>query len=145
MTVLIRGVLLIGVWVTGVRIQEPAKCPEGRAPTGDLRIRRLECVGDACAVSLRDSLGGWYHDFSVEPRVGAVDPDSQFQPGDALVAIDGWPVTSREGGRRLANLTVGSEVKVTVRRRGRVSEVTALPKLGCNLPGLSVRVMTGRD
>jgi hypothetical protein len=121
----------------------PASCPEGREPSGDLGIERLLCSGSACAVSVRDS-AGYYHDFSVEPRIGALRSGTQgndaLRVGDVIVAIDGVPITTRDGGRRLANLVVGRQVTLTIRRERELLTVVLRPAPGCNMPGLRVRV-----
>jgi hypothetical protein len=125
-----------------LRAQAPASCPEGRELSGDLGIEQLICSGSACAVSLRDD-AGYYHDFSVEPRIGRLrsgtPPADALRDGDVIVAIDDVPITTREGGRRMANLTVGRPVTLTIRRDGQLLSVEVHPVPGCNMPGLRVR------
>jgi hypothetical protein len=112
--------------------------------SGTIGITRLECVGRSCSVSVSDRQGGWAHDFAVEPRLGALDeslaPARQLRVGDIVLAIDGVPITTREGGRRLANLAVGETVRLRIRREGQEVELPLVPVLGCNTPGLSVRI-----
>lgn len=64
-------------------------------------------------------------DFSVEPRVGLVGGPARglLRSGDVLVAVDGLPITSREGGRRLARVESGEIVSVLVRRDERYLQV----------------------
>jgi membrane-associated protease RseP (regulator of RpoE activity) len=85
---------------------------------------------------------GFTHMFSTEPRIrGLVDggpADGKLMDGDVLIAIDGVLITTREGGRRLANLKPGDPVTLRIRRDRREMDVTLVPKLGCNMPGLAV-------
>lgn len=117
-------------------------CPEGHPETGDLGISHLLCVGGSCSVNLRTG-NGYAHDFSTEPRIQGLDRNGpawgRLQDGDVLIAIDGVLITTREGGRRLANLTPGKPVELRVRREGKETDVTVIPRLGCNMPMLAVR------
>ena len=119
-------------------------CSENRSMSGTIGITRLECIGRSCSVSVTDGRGGWAHDFAVEPRLGALDasiaPARQLRVGDIVLAIDDVPITTREGGRRLANLDVGETVRLRIRREGEEIELALVPVLGCNTPGLSVRI-----
>jgi S1-C subfamily serine protease len=119
-------------------------CSENRAMSGTIGITRFECVGRSCSVSGRDERGGYAHDFAVEPRVGAVDaavaPARLLRVGDVVLAIDDVPITTREGGRRLANLGVGDTVRLRIRREGHEVELALVPVLGCNTPSLTVRI-----
>lgn len=111
---------------------------------GTIGIERFECVGRSCSVSEKDERGGYAHDFSVEPRVGAlnatVQPARLLRVGDVILAIDEIPITTREGGRRLANVSVGDTVRLRIRREGQEVEVALVPALGCNTPSLTVRI-----
>lgn len=122
-------------------------CPEGLPVTGDLGIEYLLCVGGRCAVNLRTSRGGYTHDFSTEPIIRGIRPGSpaagELRNGDILVAIDGCLVTTREGGRRLANLEPGVPVTLRIRRDGEEMDVVVVPETGCNAPRLAVRA--GRE
>lgn len=119
-------------------------CPENRPKTGTIGIGRFECVGRSCTVGRVADDGSYSHSFAVEPRVGAlnkaVEPARLLQVGDVILAIDGVPITTSEGGRRIANLEVGESVSLLVRRDGDEIEVKLVPVLGCNTPGLSVRI-----
>jgi hypothetical protein len=121
-----------------------ARCSENREMGGTLGIARFDCVGRSCTVSERDDRGGYAHSFAVEPSVGAltatVAPARELRVGDVVLAIDGAPITTREGGRRLANLAVGDTVRLRVRRDGEEMELALVPVLGCNTPSLSVRI-----
>ena len=117
------------------------QCPEGHPETGDIGISHLLCVGGSCSVNLRTDRG-YAHDFSTEPRIRGLDKDGpawgKLQDGDVLVAIDGVLITTREGGRRLANLTPNKPVTLRVRRGGKEEDVTVVPRSGCNMPMLAV-------
>lgn len=116
-------------------------CSE-RAPSGVIGIAALECVGQSCRVSDRDARGGYYHTFSVEPRIGALDnrivSAKELRIGDVIVAVDGFPITTRKAGYALASLVVGRTTHLRLRRDGKDVSVDIVPVLGCNLPNLSV-------
>ena len=135
--VLFFAVALACAFVAGAQ----ESCPEGHPETGDLGISHLLCVGGSCSVNLRTGRG-FAHDFSTEPRIQGLEKDGpawgRLQDGDVLVAIDGVLITTREGGRRLANLTPGKPVELRVRRGGKEMDVTVVPRLGCNMPMLAV-------
>jgi S1-C subfamily serine protease len=118
------------------------QCPEGHPETGDIGITSLICVSGSCSVN-QQSGRGYTHEFSTEPRIGGVNPDGpaggKLRPGDAIIAIDGVLITTREGGRRLANLKPGVPVTLRIRRAGKERDVTLVPRLGCNMPRLAVR------
>jgi len=120
---------------------QASPCPEGHPVTGDLGIEYLLCVGGSCSVNLRTDRG-YVHDFSTEPRIRGLEeggPSSgKLHNGDVLIAVDGALITTREGGRRLANLTPGKPVNLRVRRGGQEIDVTVVPRSGCNMPRLMV-------
>lgn len=92
---------------------------------GSIGISGLDCVGE-CTVTLREdgTENRWV--FSTEPRIFSVEEggpsEGIFKPGDRLVAIDGILITTREGGRRYANLEPGEVVTVRYRRDGVIRE-----------------------
>ena len=116
-------------------------CGEGIPRTATLGIGLLQCVGGACTVNARDG-DGRTHDFSTEPRVWRLDPDGPsagvLRDGDQIMAIDGALITSRDGGRRLANLRAGVPVALRIRRGGAEMRVSVTPRPGCNKPSLAV-------
>lgn len=137
-TVLVAGLALHG------NAQEPVRritagqvlgCPQG-LEQGSLGIIGLDCVGE-CTLTIKGEgkERTWF--FSSEPKILGVDPTGPahgiLQGGDFLVAIDGVLITSREGGRRYANLVPGEEVEVRYRRgrAGRVREATVLVASDC--------------
>ncbi|MES1243296.1 MAG: PDZ domain-containing protein [Acidobacteriota bacterium] len=117
------------------------RCPEGHPATGDIGIESLLCVAGSCSVNLQTGRG-YAHDFSTEPRIRGIEPggpaSGKLRDGDILISIDGVLITTREGGRRLANLTPGKPVELRIRRGDKEMNVTVVPKLGCNMPRLAV-------
>lgn len=65
--------------------------------------------------------------FGSEPTVRSIasggPADGLLRAGDVIVAVDGYLITTREGGRRFAYPTPGEAVKFTIRRDGREIEV----------------------
>lgn len=121
--------------------QTSPRCPEGHPATGDLGIEYLLCVAGSCSVNLRTERG-FSHEFSTEPRIRGIQPGGpaagRLRDGDILISIDGVLITTREGGRRLANLTPGKPVTLRIRRDGKEMDVAVVPGLGCNMPRLAV-------
>ena len=66
--------------------------------------------------------------FGAEPRITGVRAGGpaagRLREGDVLVRVDGKPITTREGARRLGEIRPGERVRLAVRRGGRVEEVT---------------------
>jgi S1-C subfamily serine protease len=118
-------------------------CSEGRPRSGDVGITSFECVGGDCTVSERDSLGGYFHDFLVEPIIRGIRPGSvaatALREGDVVIMVDGFPITTHEAGRRLASLSPGKPVTLRIRRGQSYLDVKLTPEPGCNTPSLSVR------
>ena len=126
---------------TSAGAQTGLRCPEGHPATGDLGIEYLLCVGGSCSVNLRTERG-YAHEFSTEPRIRGIQPGGpaagKLRDGDILISIDGVLITTREGGRRLANLTPEKPVTLRIRRGGQEMDVAVVPGLGCNMPRLAV-------
>jgi S1-C subfamily serine protease len=116
-------------------------CTEGVPRTATLGIGLLHCVGGSCTVNAREGRG-YRHDFSAEPRVWNLDPAGPaaraLREGDQITSIDGVLITTRDGGRRLANLRAGVPVRLGIRRDGAASTVRVVPAPGCNTPDLAV-------
>jgi hypothetical protein len=66
--------------------------------------------------------------FTVEPRITGITrggpADGILRTDDLLVAIDGFLITTVEGGRRIASVEPGQKVTVRYRRDGRLGEAT---------------------
>jgi hypothetical protein len=76
--------------------------------------------------------------FTVEPRINGVTRggagDGILRVGDLVVAIDGIPITTRDGGRRFANVDPGQEVDLLLRRNGQLVQVSIVAGSVCPPP-----------
>ena len=110
---------------------------DGRV-TGFLGITRLDCRG-LCTLALdhQGESGTW--SFSAEPRIVELAPNSpaasMLKIGDEIVAIDDTPITSTEGGSRLANIERDRVVTVRYRRDGAIREAALHAGARCG-PGV---------
>jgi S1-C subfamily serine protease len=116
------------------------KCPWAPSPSATIGIDRLLCRGGPCEINL-ETREGLAHRFSTEPVISRLRPDAPgaLAEGDVIVAVDGALITTREGGRRLADLVVAEPVTLTLRRDGRMIDVALIPVPGCPIGGLTVR------
>lgn len=124
-----------------------ADCPwAGPAPVG-IGIERLRCIGGECEINIRAGDGELGHRFSTEPRIDRLRAESPgaLREGDIIASVDGWPITTRAGGRRLARLTAESYVTLGLRREGRYLEVRLKARSGCPISGLAVRRTSAVD
>jgi membrane-associated protease RseP (regulator of RpoE activity) len=116
-------------------------CRDGMPRTATLGIGLLHCVGGTCMVHGPDG-GGTRHDFSTEPRAWELEPGGPaaraLREGDQITSIDGVLITTRDGGRRLANLRPGVPLRLGIRRGGAETVVRVVPAPGCNQPALAV-------
>lgn len=109
---------------------------------GDLGIAGTGCRGNSCVITRvpdgRDPDGRqlftWV--YTVEPEVQAVRPgspvDGAIREGDYLIAVDGVPITTLEGSRRLQRVEPGDRVTVSYRREGRLGEVEVRAVTRCD-------------
>lgn len=71
--------------------------------------------------------------FSFEPKINRVVRDGpsygKLKPGDQIVAIDGYLITTVEGGRRFSRIAPGEPVVLTVRRGSQTRDETITPDL----------------
>lgn len=137
---ILLSMLLVAATHAGAQAKEEA-CPwAGRAPVG-IGIERLRCVGGECQINLTAPDGRLEHRFSTEPRIDRLWPSASdaMGEGDVIVSIDGRPITTRAGGRRLARLTLERDVTLGLRRGERFLEVRLSPRPGCPIGGLAVR------
>ncbi len=127
--------------------QAVPQCREHKPLTGDIGIGGFQCVAAGCAVN-GEYRGRYYHSFSAEPYVWDIEPRGPSAglliDGDRIVSIDGMLITTEAGGDRLANLVPGEKVGLRLRRGESVVSVTVQPKLGCNMPYISVTARQGR-
>ena len=117
------------------------ECRENKPVTGDIGIGGFQCVAAGCSVNeLRNNR--YRHHFSAEPYVWSIDPAGPsaglLEEGDRIVAIDDVLVTTPAGGERLANLTPGRSITLRVRRDDKVLTMSVVPRLGCNMPYITV-------
>jgi S1-C subfamily serine protease len=114
------------------------QCSGGRTPVADLGIGIYHCVAGHCGIY--DGRDRRYYTFSVEPQIWKIRKggpgDGLLRDRDVIVSVNGQLVTSREGGRALANLPPGTPVRLTVRRDGTEREVTIEPASICAIPML---------
>lgn len=104
-------------------------------------IGRFLCVGGECEINLPEPDGGRAHRFSTEPMVTELAPPALgiLRDLDVIVAVDGVPITTLEGGRRLARIEVGVPVTLGIRREAERIDVRLVPVPGCPTGALSVR------
>lgn len=138
-----RLTVLLLTTASGLSAQQAAQCHDGGGARGDLGIRQLRCEAPAaaCTINVTDSAGRLGHQFSVEPVIAQVVPDIGSpgpRVGDVLVAVDSLLITTRQGGRRLANLIPGEAIPVLVRRDGRLLELRMEVGRGCGITSLGV-------
>lgn len=102
------------------------QCPEGVA-NGTLGISGWDCRGE-CTLTLNEKGEEQYWSFTVEPRITGITrggpAEGILRTNDVLVAIDGFLVTTSEGGRRIASLEPDQRVTIRYRRDGRMAEAT---------------------
>lgn len=129
-TLAVAAALLASAGAAGAQ-----ECAAGSARTGTLGIGMLHCVGGSCAMGVAEGAGR-AHRFSTEPRVWHLDPRGPaavaLREGDAITAVDGALITTREGGRKLANLAPRRAVTLRVRRARTEMEVRLVPVAGCD-------------
>jgi hypothetical protein len=117
---------------------EKTPCADNQPRVGDLGILSLDC--DCTYSSHSRSNDGrarlvrrWT--FRSEPRVSGVRGDGpatgKLREGDALTAIDGVLITTRDGARRFAEIAPGATATLTVRRNGREIPVRIVADAVC--------------
>jgi hypothetical protein len=115
-----RSAPLLAGLVCALGVAAPAAaqtCRDGTAAW--LGVTSLACN---CTNATADG-GGWQ--FRSEPEVRGVDLGGPaaglLRTGDVVVAVDGFPITTAEGGRRFS--AAAAAVRLTVRRGDRLVEV----------------------
>jgi S1-C subfamily serine protease len=85
------------------------------------------------------------HSFLIEPHLWKIGPPASgtVQEGDVLTAIDGLPITSRSGGRRLASVLPGEQVTLRIRRGGREVLVQVTASATCEAPSIQLTDVGG--
>lgn len=129
--------MIVAVVVAGVVLAQPAAaqraqgCGEGAVRVGDLGFDNL-----AGAMSFSHRAGQRPRmTFEREPRIVGVRENGpaagRLRDGDVIVAVDGQLITTAEGGRRFSAIDPGDRVRLSVRRGGRVQEVTIVAGTRC--------------
>jgi len=102
----------------------------------DLGFDSIVC--QSCTVSGKHVAGEPDIEFATEPTITGIrkggPADGKLEERDVLVAIDGQLITTRAAAIRYSWLTVGTPVRLTVRRNGAVKDVEITPALGCDSP-----------
>lgn len=121
--------------------QSRTECPwAGPDPVGT-GIERLICRGGECEINLESPDGGLEHRFTTEPRIVRLRPPAAdvLREGDVIASVDGAPITTRQGGRRLARPDADVPMTLGIRRDGRTLEVRVNAEPGCPIGSLGVR------
>lgn len=158
---------LLGGLLAGVPVAVGAQqlvCTDGWPPRPSIGVDRYHCVGGACRIwgvtgepvaeTILSQEGGraywgerWEQvrssfEFTVEPTLWDIDPAGpaagRVQPGDALVAVAGIPVTSPQAGRILGDPPEGGPLPLTLRRDGSLVSVEVVPAPTCSATTLSM-------
>jgi len=113
--------------------QGAISCKEGEVAGASLGYSRLECN---CTIGyIEGDPSMTVYEFRSEPRIWGIEKggpaDGKLREGDFVTAIDGYLITTAEGGRRFGALSAGQSVALTVRRDGREMEVTVTPAMEC--------------
>lgn len=106
-------------------------CPRRYA---DLGLQGFECRN--CQIQVNDENGVRTFRFGTELTLGRIRPGGPtagvLREGDVVVAVDGAPITTAEGGRRFGELAPGRPATFTIRRDGRTRYVRVVPGAQCN-------------
>jgi membrane-associated protease RseP (regulator of RpoE activity) len=126
-------VAMFGMVAGGASGQERAVvCRANNVVVGDLGYTGLECN---CSFTVRRDGSERQWRFRSEPTVLGVKRDGpavgKLRAGDVITAIDGYLITTSEGGRRFAMVEPGQPVELRVRRDGREMSVTISPTGMC--------------
>jgi membrane-associated protease RseP (regulator of RpoE activity) len=109
-----------------------ADCNGAAEKIGDLGITSMSLRG-SMRYNTETGERNWY--FQSEPEIHKIDPKGpaagKLEDGDVIVAIDGLPITTHQAGQRFANVAPGENVKLTVRRGGRLLDTTIVPRGVC--------------
>ncbi len=118
--------------------QQGGSCPGRMA--ADFGLASVGCTGNECVIARtqdgerEDGSIRFTWIYSIEPEVDEIRSGSPLdgivRRGDRIVAVDGIPITTLEGSRRLQHAKPGDLVRLTYRRNGRVreTEVRAVPR-----------------
>ncbi|HEX6041982.1 PDZ domain-containing protein, partial [Longimicrobium sp.] len=125
--------LLVGAlaWTSGADAQ---RCGNGGWRVGDLGFDGFR---GSVSIEERDGRRPQYQ-FESEITIQDVKPDGPaaniLRDGDVIAAIDGQLITTAGAGRRYSSLNPGDVVRLSVRRGGRMQEVTVRAGARCTSP-----------
>jgi membrane-associated protease RseP (regulator of RpoE activity) len=113
--------------------QSRGSCQTGEIETASLGYAKLECN---CVVGyIEGQPGRTLYEFRSEPKLWGIEDggpaDGKLKEGDVVTAIDGYLITTAEGGSRFGAVKPGESVALTVRRDGRELDVTITPAAQC--------------
>ncbi len=115
--------------------QQAMVCGENEMPRGEIGYTGFECNCDLTVFKAERPEGQFLYRFRSEPVIRGVKQggpaDGKLRAGDVVTAIDGYLITTHEGGVRFANPKPGVPLTLTVRRDGRESDVQIVPELEC--------------
>ena len=130
---LAAAVIVMGMVPSFAATQSTVSCKEGEVAVASLGYSKLECN---CIVGyIEGEPGRTLYEFRSEPRIWNITAggpaDGKLKEGDVVTAIDGYLITTAEGGNRFGDLATGEPVALTVRREGRELDVTIRPVAEC--------------
>lgn len=133
---LFAALLVVGAGVSGTA-QET--CPAGRRPYGDLGVGLFQCVRGDCMLAGRNSSDSAHH-FTVEPTLWYIAEGfrGKLVDGDALVAVNDFPITTTKGGATLATIRPGETATLLVRRGAALIRVPLVARGWCERPSIQV-------
>lgn len=106
----------------------------GRNSTGFLGINRIDCGGN-CNLELDGKTQKSAWSFSTEPRIAEIAPTSPaariLRVGDAIVAINGFLITTIKGGALFANIEPDRNVTIRYRRGVQINDVVLRAESTC--------------
>ena len=125
-------VMLGGTPVAAGAQEQAGTCATNQIVVGDLGYSGLKC---RCSFSVRKDGTERRWSFRSEPVINGVESggpaDGKLRAGDVITSIDGFLITTSEGGRRFAMVEPGRSVTLGVRRDGREFETTIVPTVDC--------------
>jgi PDZ domain len=128
---LLGAALLMAVAAAPGQAQQ---CPRGTVRHADLGFDNLQ----GGPMRFQWENGRTNTQFDAEPRISGVrdggPAEGRLRDGDVIVAVDGQLITSSAGGRRYSAIDPGDQVRLSVRRGGRVQEVTVRAGARCIRP-----------
>jgi hypothetical protein len=138
--------VILGTWAAAAEAQErTVLCSADQIVVGDLGYSGLKCN---CSFTLRKDGTERQWRFRSEPVINGIKTggpaDGKLRAGDFITSIDGFLITTSEGGQRLVMVQPGRGVTLGVRRDGREFETTIVPVVDCvrieTAPALDVAV-----